>query len=32
MKITVDALKDTVNIDKHGITLADVKQSEWNAL
>jgi uncharacterized DUF497 family protein len=30
MKITVDALKDTVNIDKHVITLADAKQSEWN--
>jgi uncharacterized protein len=32
MKITFDALKDTVNIDKHGITLAAANQLEWDTL
>ncbi len=32
MKIIFDKLKDTVNIDKHGITLADAKLIEWDTL
>jgi len=32
MKIIFDQLKDTVNIDKHGISLADAKLLEWDTL
>jgi uncharacterized DUF497 family protein len=32
MKITFDALKDTVNIDKHGISLPAANQLEWDTL
>jgi uncharacterized DUF497 family protein len=32
MKITFDALKDAVNIDKHGLSLTDSALIEWDTL
>ncbi|MCX7084761.1 MAG: BrnT family toxin [Methylococcales bacterium] len=32
MKIIYDAVKDTVNIDKHGVSLNDANLLEWDTL
>ena len=32
MKIIYDAIKDAINIDKHGISLNDANQLEWDTL